>query len=82
MGTWENKLFSPDVPFARYHYSRNTRYFHLVAEPINHNILKNLSTMEQQSAQDLIGAFILLPKENYIVSQEIPYRDYIVLLQQ
>lgn len=165
MENWESRLFSPDVPFARYHFRNNTRYFHLVAEPIKHNILKNLSidafgyngstpgpvivirqgewisltvknrldkptalhvhglskpnsqdgapdiepstpkimpgksftyrflawqagtffyhsTMEQQAAQGLIGAFIVLPREECITNQKIPYRDYVMLLQQ
>jgi FtsP/CotA-like multicopper oxidase with cupredoxin domain len=35
------------------------------------------STMEQQTAQGLIGAFIVLPRNN----THILYRDYILLLQ-
>lgn len=165
MNTWESRLSSPDVPFAKYLFKDNTRYFHLVAEPIKHKILDNVtikafgyngstpgpviaikqgewisitvenkldkptalhvhglskpnsqdgapdiepstpkimpgesftyrflawqvgtffyhSTMEQQSAQGLIGAFVVLPAEDSIMNREIPYRDYILLLQQ
>lgn len=34
---------SPDVPFAEYHLENNTRHFHLAAEHIKHNILKDLT---------------------------------------
>ncbi|WP_434798109.1 multicopper oxidase family protein [Terrisporobacter vanillatitrophus] len=165
MNTWEMRLKSPDVPFAKYTYRNNTRHFHLIAEPIKHNILKNItidaigyngstpgpvivikqgewinltvenrldkptalhvhglskpncqdgapdiepctkkimpgesftyrflawqvgtffyhSTMEQQAAQGLIGAFVILPTEEKMMDMEIPYADYILLLQQ
>ena len=39
------------------------------------------STMEQQAALGLIGAFIVLPAENNR-DKEIPYVDYVLLLQQ
>ncbi|WP_191769405.1 multicopper oxidase domain-containing protein [Clostridium cibarium] len=35
-----------------------------------------------QVAQGLIGAFVVLPEENNRMNMEIPYRDYILLLQQ
>lgn len=165
MENLEDILCSPDVPFAKYNYSDNTRHFHLTAEPIKHNILSNLcidafgyncstpgpvivirqgecinitvenrldkptalhvhglskpnsqdgapdiepstpkiipggcftyrflawqagtffyhSTMEQQAAQGLIGAFIVLPKDETTISAHILYRDYVLLLQQ
>ena len=161
----ESILRSPDVPFAEYHYTDNTRHFHLTAEPIKHNILSNLcidafgyncstpgpvivirqgefihitvenkldkptalhvhglskpncqdgapdvepctpkimpgecftykflawqagtffyhSTMEQQAAQGLIGAFIVLPNNKDKENHSILYRDYVLLLQQ
>ena len=40
------------------------------------------STMEDQAAQGLMGAFIVLPQEDNIMSMNIPYRDYILFLQQ
>lgn len=43
MESLEYSLCSPDVPFAKYYFNNNTRYFHLTAEPIKHNILSNLS---------------------------------------
>lgn len=165
MKNFEDILRSPDVPFAKYHYSNNTRHFHLTAEPIRHNILSNIcidalgyncstpgpvivikqgewisitvenkldkptalhvhglskpnsqdgapdiepstpkimpgecftykflawqsgtffyhSTMEQQTAQGLMGAFIVLPRDNTKERNTILYRDYILLLQQ
>lgn len=165
MDTWESRLSSPDVPFAKYSFANNTRYFHLVAGPIKHNILDNLSiyamgyngstpgpvivikqgewisltvenrldkptalhvhglskpnsqdgapdiepntpkimpgqsftyrflawqagtffyhsSMEQQAAQGLIGAFIVLPSDDNAMNKEIPHKDYILLLQQ
>jgi len=162
---WEKRLSSPDVPLAEYSYSGNTRHFHLIAEPIRHNILDNVtiealgyngttpgpvivlkqgewisltvenrldeptalhvhgltkpncqdgapdiepctpkimpgqsltykflawqagtffyhSTMEQQAAQGLIGAFVVLPSKEAGATGIIPYRDYILVLQQ
>lgn len=165
MDSWENRLISPDVPFAKYSLINNTRHFHLVAEHIKHSILENIiidsmgyngstpgpvivikqgewisltvenrldkptalhvhglskpnsqdgapdiepstpkimpgesftyrflawqagtffyhSTMEQQTAQGLVGAFIVLPEEGNIMNTQIPCMDYILLLQQ
>lgn len=165
METWEDRLSSPDVPFAEYSYSYNTRHFHLTAEPIKHNILSNItidalgyngvtpgpvivinqgewisltvenklasptalhvhglskpnsqdgapdiepstpkimpgesftykflawqagtffyhSTMEQQTAQGLMGAFIVLPSEDNSPCRRIPYKDYVLVVQQ
>lgn len=165
MKNQEDILRSPDVPFAKYYYTDNTRHFHLTAEPIKHNILSNLcisalgyncstpgpvivirqgewinitvenkldkptalhvhglskpnsqdgapdiepctpkimsgecftykflawqsgtffyhSTMEQQAAQGLIGAFIVLPRDNTAESNHMLYKDYVLLLQQ
>lgn len=165
MDTWKNRLSSPDVPFAESFLRENTRHFYLIAEPIKHNILSNItidglgyngitpgpvivltegewisltvenrldqptalhvhglskpnsqdgapdiepstpkimpgqkftykflawqagtffyhSTMEHQTAQGLMGAFLVLPKEESIASMDIPYQDYILVLQQ
>ncbi|EHJ01187.1 multicopper oxidase type 3 [Clostridium sp. DL-VIII] len=43
MENTKSKLASPDIPFAKYYLEKNTRYFHLTAEPIKHNILSNLA---------------------------------------
>lgn len=40
------------------------------------------STMEQQTAQGLMGAFLVLPKEESVASKDIPYEDYVLVLQQ
>lgn len=165
METWESRLASPNVPFAPYWYSNNTRHFHLKAEKIKQHILDNViidalgyngntpgaiivikqdelisltvenrleqptalhvhglskpnsqdgvpdiepstpkimpgesftyqffawqagtffyhSSMEQQSAEGLIGAFIVLPRDSDIDPSKLPYADYILLLQQ
>ncbi|NRT35524.1 multicopper oxidase domain-containing protein [Clostridium beijerinckii] len=165
MKTLEDRLFSPDVPFAKYYCKNNTRHFHLTAEPIRHKILNNLaidalgyncstpgpvivikqgecinitvengldeptalhvhglskpnsqdgapdiepctpkimpgdsftykfiawqagtffyhSTMEQQAAQGLIGAFIVLPASENDPNFSLPYGDYVLVLQQ
>lgn len=42
MKNFEDILCSPDVPFAKSHYSNNTRHFHLTAKPIRHSILSNI----------------------------------------
>ncbi|MBD7912451.1 multicopper oxidase domain-containing protein [Clostridium cibarium] len=42
MSTWESRLSSPNIPFAKYSFVNNTRHFYLVAEPIKHNILENI----------------------------------------
>lgn len=162
---WENRLSSPDVPFAKYIKKYNTRSFHFIAEKINHSILDDLvieamgyngstpgpvivikkgecieltvenrldrptalhvhglskpnsqdgapdiepstpkimpgesytyrfiawqagtffyhSTMEDQTARGLMGAFIVLPEDEYIMHRDIPYKDYILVLQE
>lgn len=38
--------------------------------------------MEQQAAQGLIGVFVVLPTEEKMMNMDIPYADYILLLQQ
>jgi len=43
MKTLGDRLFSPDVPFAKYHYKNNTRHFYLTAKPIKHRILNDLA---------------------------------------
>lgn len=40
------------------------------------------SSMGQQTAQGLIGAFIVLPRDSDIDASKLPYSDYIMLLQQ
>jgi FtsP/CotA-like multicopper oxidase with cupredoxin domain len=40
------------------------------------------STMEDQAAQGLVGAFIVLPNQEGMANNRIPNRDYILLLQQ
>lgn len=40
------------------------------------------SLMEMQTAQDLMGAFVVLPDEVGMMNNEMPFRDYILVLQQ
>jgi FtsP/CotA-like multicopper oxidase with cupredoxin domain len=40
------------------------------------------SSMENQTAQGLIGAFIVLPADDEVKDSDIPYKDYILVLQQ
>lgn len=162
---WEERIKAPDMKLADYQQEENIRHFHLVAEPINHNILSNLTidafgyngitpgpliimkqgewihlTVENkldeptalhvhglskpnsqdgvpditpstpqinpgesytykflcwqsgtffyhsshafQVSQGLIGAFVVLPKDEYIAPDMIPHHDYILLIQQ
>jgi FtsP/CotA-like multicopper oxidase with cupredoxin domain len=39
---WESHIIAPDMDIAEYHQENNIRHFHLVAEPITHNILSNV----------------------------------------
>lgn len=165
MNLWESRLASPDGVFAKYTYTNNVRQFHLVAEPIKHNILDNFtidalgyngitpgpvivikkgewisltvenrldeptalhvhglskpnsedgvpdielgtpkimpgesytykffawqsgtflyhSAKENQIAQGLMGAFIVLPADDEIDTNDIPFKDYVLVLQQ
>jgi len=43
MKNWEERLSSPDVPFAEYYFSNNTRHFYLIAQPVRNYILDNLA---------------------------------------
>ena len=40
------------------------------------------STMEQQAAQGLVGAFIVLPKDEDVVDYNMPYGNYVLVLRQ
>jgi len=40
---WENRVEAPDMQIANYKHICNIRHFHLIAEPIKHNILSNLT---------------------------------------
>jgi len=162
---WESRIEAPDMKIADYRKEGNIRHFHLVAKPIKHNILPNLTiealgynnvtpgpliivkqgewiylTVENrldeptalhvhgiskpnsqdgvpditpttpkinpgesytykflcwqsgtffyhssqvfQVSQGLIGAFIVLPKDECITPYMIPHRDYVLLIQQ
>ncbi|WZL72217.1 multicopper oxidase domain-containing protein [Clostridiaceae bacterium 35-E11] len=162
---WENRVKAPDMQIAGYRQEGNIRHFHLIAEPIKHNILSNLTievlgyngstpgpliimrqgewiylTVENrmehptslhvhglakpnsqdgtpaiepatprinpgesytykflcwqagtffyhspeafQVSQGLIGAFIVLPKNENIIPYMIPHHDYVLLVQQ
>lgn len=41
--TWEKRVIAPDIPLADYKREDNARHFHLVAEPIKHNILSEIT---------------------------------------
>jgi len=40
------------------------------------------STMERQTAQRLMGAFIVLPTDENYPNFKLPYGDYVLVLQQ
>ena len=40
---WEARIKAPDMKIADYYQEGNIRHFHLVAEPIKHNILSNIT---------------------------------------
>jgi FtsP/CotA-like multicopper oxidase with cupredoxin domain len=43
MNVWESRVAIPDVNIANYQLGNNARYFKIIVEPIEHNILSNVT---------------------------------------
>jgi manganese oxidase len=43
MTNWEQRISAPGISIAKYQLINGTRHFHLVAEPVKHNILKDIT---------------------------------------
>lgn len=63
---WESRLISPDVPFARYTKEPAIRKFHLVAQPIDHNILSNITIKAMGYNGSTPGPVIVVKQDEYV----------------
>jgi FtsP/CotA-like multicopper oxidase with cupredoxin domain len=63
---WESRVTVPDGKIARYQQGNNVRYFKLVAQPIKHNILSNVTIKALGYNESTPGPLIIIKQGEWI----------------
>lgn len=66
MVNWEQRISAPGIKTANYRLEGNTRHFHLVAEPVKHNILKDVTLDTLGFNGSTPGPLIIIREGEYI----------------
>lgn len=63
---WESRVSMPDGKIAKYQQGNNVRYFKLVAQPIKHNILSNVTIKALGYNESTPGPLIIVKQGEWI----------------